>query len=76
MYETPTKMKYGPPVGINLLGEVKTKVSIPIIAIGGITVTKVHELLQAGADGISVISAILSAKNVYETTKHFIQVLK
>lgn len=76
VYETPSKMKYGPPVGINLLGEVKTKVSIPVIAIGGITVTKVHELLQTGADGIAVISAILSAKNVYETTKHFIQVLK
>jgi thiamine-phosphate pyrophosphorylase len=74
VYETPSKMKYGPPVGINMLGEVKTKVSIPVIAIGGITREKVHELLKAGADGIAVISAILTAENVYETTKHFMQV--
>jgi len=76
VYETPSKMTYGPPVGINLLSVVKAKVSIPVIAIGGVAITKVPELLKAGADGIAVISAILSAENVHERTKHFIQVLK
>lgn len=43
---------------------------IPIFAVGGINENNAAEVIKAGANGIAVISAILQAKNIYETTKH------
>lgn len=42
---------------------------IPIVAIGGITTSDVTHLVQAGADGISMISAITKSKNIEQTVK-------
>jgi len=49
-------------------------VSLPLIAIGGITVEKVGEVLSAGArgrTGIAVCSAILGAEDVEAATRAF-----
>jgi len=43
------------------LREVRAKVRIPIVAIGGITVKNVADVRAAGADCIAVVSAVLSA---------------
>lgn len=42
---------------------------VPIVAIGGINVINAPEVLQAGADGIAVISAITNAENIKNTVK-------
>jgi thiamine-phosphate pyrophosphorylase len=76
IYQTPSKLKYGSPIGINILREVKSKVSIPVLAIGGIKLDKVKEVIKAGADGIALISAILTAENIKETTEEFLRLLK
>jgi len=76
VYETPSKMKYGRPVGIEALRNVKTRVSIPVFAIGGIKPGKVNEVRAAGADGIAVISAILKAKDIGKTTVDFLRLLQ
>jgi thiamine-phosphate pyrophosphorylase len=47
--------------GITLI---KQAVSIPVIAIGGITHGNVRDVIKAGADGVAVISAILSAQDI------------
>jgi thiamine-phosphate diphosphorylase len=47
--------------GITLI---KQAVSIPVIAIGGITLEKVRDVISAGADGVAVITAILSAPDI------------
>lgn len=39
-------------------------VTIPVVAIGGITVDNVHDLKGSGIDGIAVVSAILAQKNI------------
>ena len=36
----------------------------PLLAVGGITSTNAGQAMRAGADGIAVITAILSAANV------------
>lgn len=41
--------------------------TIPIVGIGGITVENATGVIDAGADGISVISAITEAKNIEQT---------
>jgi thiamine-phosphate pyrophosphorylase len=47
--------------GITLI---RQAVSIPVIAIGGITHEKVQDVISAGADGVAVIAAILSASDI------------
>ena len=75
VFETPSKIKYGKPVGVDLLKEAKEKVSIPIFAIGGIKEDKVSDVMNAGADGIALISGILGAENIKEKAKEFLRLL-
>lgn len=44
-------------------------ITIPIVGIGGITIENTASVIEAGADGISVISAISLAESAYESTK-------
>ncbi len=75
VYKTPSKLKYGKPIGIDALKKVKSRVSIPVFAIGGIKENKVKEVMGAGADGVALISGILGAKNVGEKTMEFLKLL-
>jgi len=76
IYYTPSKIKYGEPIGIETLKKVKAKISIPVLAIGGIKLDKVREVKETGADGVALISAILTAENIKETTKEFLRLVK
>jgi thiamine-phosphate pyrophosphorylase len=57
----PTRSHPGPPAGLGLLESVAARVSIPIVAVGGITARNVGQVMQAGARGAAVISAILGS---------------
>ncbi len=61
VYGTPSKSDAGPPIGVGRLTEVIRAVSIPVVAIGGITLENAGAVIQAGAAGVAVISAIVSA---------------
>lgn len=43
---------------------IKQSVGIPVIAIGGISHVNVQEVIRSGADGVAVISALLSAPDI------------
>jgi thiamine-phosphate pyrophosphorylase len=43
------------------LAEVKTAVSVPVFGIGGINAGNARDVMEAGADGVAVISAVCSA---------------
>ncbi|QWH15987.1 thiamine phosphate synthase [Bacillus mycoides] len=45
------------------------EITIPIVGIGGITIENTASIIEAGADGVSVISAISLAESAYESTK-------
>ena len=49
--------------GVGLLAEVRRRVSVPVLAIGGVTTENVAEAVGAGAHGAAVISAILGAND-------------
>ncbi len=61
VYGTPSKPDAGTPIGIEGLTEVVGAVSIPVVAIGGITPGNVGAVIEAGAAGVAVISAIVAA---------------
>ncbi len=50
--------------GLAMLREVRTAVSIPIVAIGGITEATVPEALAAGADACAIITDVVRAPNI------------
>jgi len=75
VYETPSKMQYGRPIGIDVLHEAAGTLSVPAFAIGGIKTARVKEVLQQGAFGIALISAILKAEDVRKTTEEFMREL-
>jgi len=71
VFPTKTKIDAGMAIGTQKLEEIKRAVSIPVIAIGGITLQNLPKVIQSGVDGVAVISAIISAESPFEATKKF-----
>ncbi len=69
IYDTPSKRRYGKPIGLNELEKVTEKLKIPAFAIGGMVKEKVREVISAGAHGIALITAILKTKNPEKAAK-------
>ena len=61
IYPTPTKTDTAAPWGLAGLRRVRALTDLPLVAIGGIHLDNAREVLQAGADGLAVVSAICSA---------------
>ncbi|MFZ3121857.1 MAG: thiamine phosphate synthase [Thermodesulfovibrionales bacterium] len=76
VYKTPSKLKYGQPLGVDIIRKTKAEISIPVFAIGGVNQFRVKEVMDAGADGIALISGILGAENIKEKTREFLELLK
>lgn len=73
MFATATKPDAGTPVGPERLRQIKQAVRIPVFGIGGINAENAVQVLAAGADGICVISAVLSAPNPTEATRQLVR---
>jgi len=69
IYPTATKPDAGKALGIARLKEIRESVNIPIVAIGGINENNLEEVLRAGADGVAVISAVVSAPDITEACR-------
>lgn len=71
IYHTQTKSDAGKPAGIALIEEIRARVKIPLIAIGGINLANAPEVVKAGADGLCAISAVVAKENVDIEIKKF-----
>ena len=76
VFPTSSKDDAGPVSGIEILRQVVEAVPVPIIAIGGITPQNTHAVLQAGAKGIAVISAVCKAPDPKEATRKLLEALE
>lgn len=61
VFATDTKNDAAAPLGLEGIRRIRRAVNIPLVGIGGIHVGNVHEVQRAGADGVAVVSAIVSA---------------
>jgi thiamine-phosphate pyrophosphorylase len=73
IYETRSKQAYGPPIGLRPIEEAARCCRLPVLAIGGITAARSGEVRRAGASGVAVISAILSAADVPAVTAQLLE---
>ena len=64
VYPTGSKTDAGNAIGLEALRAICKAVSIPVVGIGGIGQNNAGEVIQAGAAGVSVISAILSQADI------------
>ncbi|MBI2523270.1 thiamine phosphate synthase [Candidatus Woesearchaeota archaeon] len=63
-------------VGTRLIKEIVSKVSKPLIAIGGINKSNIDEVLAQGVRNVAVISAVVAAENVKEAAKEIVEKIK
>ncbi len=61
VYATATKSDTAMPLGLDGIAIIRRRVSLPLVGIGGINQENCAEVIGAGADGIAVVSAIVSA---------------
>jgi thiamine-phosphate pyrophosphorylase len=69
MFGTNTKNTGYSARGVEMLRAIRQEVSLPIVAIGGITEANVTEVWQAGADSAAIISDILAAEDITAKTR-------
>lgn len=76
LFETPSKLKYGAPLGIDALREAREGVSIPLLGIGGIKQGKVREVMNSGAFGVALISGILGEADIKGAAEHYVKIVQ
>lgn len=76
VFATPTKPDAAPPMGLEGLAEICRRVSIPVVAIGGINEENAAAVIEAGADGVAVVSAIVAAPDVEAAARRLREVVE
>jgi len=70
IFQSRTKMVTSP-LGIDAIRMIRDSITVPIIAIGGISDENVADVIKGGAAGVAVISAILSATDIKKSICKF-----
>lgn len=73
----PTKSKNNVDVsGLDIISLIRKQTDKPLLGIGGITLSNCTSVIGAGADGISVISAILDGDDIKRTCEKFVETIE
>lgn len=76
VFPTGTKIGTRPVVGLEGIQKVRAAIRVPVLAIGGITLERVPEVMEAGADGVAVISAIVASSEISKVCRQFLTQLR
>ncbi|MFA4028381.1 MAG: hypothetical protein GDYSWBUE_000261 [Candidatus Fervidibacterota bacterium] len=74
VFPTATKPDAAQAVGLEMVKAVKMAVSIPVVAIGGITHENAPLVIKAGADAIAVISAVAMSDEPLRAVKELVRI--
>ena len=75
VYYTPSKATYGEPQGLDRLRAAVAHSAVPVFAIGGIRTARVAEVLETGAHGIALISALSAAPDPAQAARELLRQL-
>ncbi len=73
VYGTKSKKSEYDPLGVDLVEWVTVHVHLPVVAIGGITKTRIRDLITAGVENVAVISEIMSAPDLAARTRELVE---
>ncbi len=73
IFATATKPDSSPATGLAALRRICRQSTRPVVAIGGIGLGQVHEIREAGAASIAVISAIMQARSIARSLEQFLR---
>ena len=76
VFATTTKDTPLPVLGAEGVARIKAAVVIPVIAIGGLNAANVAAIMQAGADGAAVISAVWGVPDVRAAAQEFLAAIR
>jgi thiamine-phosphate pyrophosphorylase len=76
VYDTPSKRRYGKPLGPEIIKSLIKEISCPVFAIGGIKPPLIPEVLNAGAFGVALISGILASGDITTRTEEYMRLLQ
>ncbi len=76
IFATGTKRDAGEPAGLELIRQIKQKITLPLVAIGGINLSNAPAVIAAGADAVCAISAVVTKKGVCKEILKFQQLFK
>lgn len=76
IFKTGTKEDARDPIGTEMIEIVRKNVSLPIVAVGGITKENIKDVMEAGADSVVSIYAVLNSNDVYNEVSEFIRIIK
>jgi len=69
-FASPTKPA-APRAPLALFGQAKRRLSLPLVAIGGITLANAAQVIEAGADAVAVISALFDTADIEARARAF-----
>ncbi|MCD7914337.1 MAG: thiamine phosphate synthase [Tannerellaceae bacterium] len=72
IFSTPTKTDTAPALGLEGIRQISALSRHPGVGIGGVHVSNVEEIIEAGANGVAVVSALMSSPESEATAKEFI----
>ncbi len=75
IFATSTKADAGIPMGLEGLREIRAQVERPIVGIGGITLENARQVIEAGADALCALSAIVTQEDVKTSVRNWISEL-
>jgi thiamine-phosphate pyrophosphorylase len=76
IFKTGTKEDARDPIGTEMIEIVRKNVSLPIVAVGGIKKENIKDVMEAGADSVVSIHAVLKSNDVYNEVSEFIRIIK
>lgn len=75
VYDTPSKQQYGPPQGLEKLKQVCARLDIPVLALGGIDLSRITPVRNSGAFGIALIRGIWNSPDIEHESLQYINAL-
>lgn len=75
VYATGSKGDAGEPIGLGRIAEVSASVRIPVVGIGGIAVGNARAVVESGAAGVAVISAVMRADDPESAVRELLRAI-
>ncbi len=75
VFPTQTKENLGELPGLEGVARIRHSTHIPVIGIGGINLQNCRSVIDAGADGIAVVTAITMSDDIPRTCRSFFDIL-